>query len=101
MYQVSQLMISTNLEIVPQDDAEAPDVNEQFLNLLDMDAAEKFKELEGKCKELEKQKTETEEKLKKEMDKNFDLQNNNEELKLELNIEKFDKKNAELQQEIP
>jgi len=91
---------SANLEIVPEDDADVPDVNEQFLNLLDMDAAEKFKELEGKCKELEKQKTETEEKLKKEMDKNFDLQNNNEELKLELNIEKFDKKNAELQQEI-
>ena len=78
-----------------------PDVNEQFLNLLDTDTAAKFTEIEEKCKEMEKKKIEAEEKLKVESEKNEGLLKSAEDLKTELeNMEELKKANAELEEKL-
>ena len=79
------------------EEPEAHDVNEQFLSLLDMDAAGKYKEMEVKCVEMERQRMEAEERLMEEMEKNNLYKNTNDQLKLGLkNIEDLQKENYEL-----
>lgn len=77
------------------------DVNEQFLSLLDTDAAAKFKELEEKCESMKEQQSKLEEKLKEESEKNFALARDAEQVEAKLvKLQELEKENVLLQEKL-
>ena len=77
------------------------DVNEQFLSLLDTDAAAKFKELEEKCESMREQQSKLEQKLKEESEKNLSLARDAEQVEAKLiKMQELEKENVLLQEKL-
>ena len=77
------------------------DVNEQFLSLLDTDAAAKFKELEEKCESMREQQSKLEQKLKEESEKNLSLARDAEQVEAKLiRMQELEKENVLLQEKL-